>query len=294
MIDSALKKGPKFPKFIHPYPAFVEKIEYPKCFKISDFSLFDGESSLSSLEHVARFTTQCGDVNSDSHKLRLFNFPLTGSAFAWYINLQYICKALAHANPKDSKTRSAPEESTIKTSKVYTFDITKADAIFDQLLLAKIIKLRPGHNIPKVEELKGKTYCKYHDSNKHMTNNCVVFRDAIQSWINNGKLKFPEKKIGVDIDPFPTATLSMIDAHLPGVKGKRKVEFFPIWSVTKQNSRPRLKIDLFSNEPPQDLIGPAFIESMSSSSAEETNKSTILCSRYKADIVLAEPKEKPR
>ncbi|KAM1181346.1 hypothetical protein EV1_020015 [Malus domestica] len=28
MIDSAMKKGPKFPKFIHPYPAYVEK--FPK------------------------------------------------------------------------------------------------------------------------------------------------------------------------------------------------------------------------------------------------------------------------
>ncbi|XP_050117711.1 uncharacterized protein LOC126595470 [Malus sylvestris] len=87
MIDSALKKGPKFPKFIHPYPIFVEKFKYPRGFKILDFSLFAGESSLSSIEHVAWFTTQCGDVNSDFHKLRLFNFSLTGSAFTWYINL---------------------------------------------------------------------------------------------------------------------------------------------------------------------------------------------------------------
>ncbi|KAM2971646.1 hypothetical protein FF2_018437 [Malus domestica] len=87
MIDSTMKKGPKFPKFIHLYPAYVEKFEYPKGVKILDFSLFAGESSLSSLEHVARFTAQCGDVNSDFHKLRLFNFSLTGSTFAWYINL---------------------------------------------------------------------------------------------------------------------------------------------------------------------------------------------------------------
>ncbi|KAM1391092.1 hypothetical protein ACFX2I_018838 [Malus domestica] len=56
MIDSAMKKGPKFPKFIHLYPAYVEQFEYPKGFKIPDFSLFAGESSLFSLEHVARFT----------------------------------------------------------------------------------------------------------------------------------------------------------------------------------------------------------------------------------------------
>ncbi|KAM0976220.1 hypothetical protein ACFX2C_019160 [Malus domestica] len=82
-----MKKGPKFPKFIHPYPAYVEQFEYPRGFKILDFSLFAGESSLSSLKHVARFTAQCRDVNRDFHKLRLFNFSLTGSAFSWYINL---------------------------------------------------------------------------------------------------------------------------------------------------------------------------------------------------------------
>ncbi|KAM1596854.1 hypothetical protein ACFX1Z_031815 [Malus domestica] len=87
MIDSAIKKGLKFPKFIHPYPTYMEQFEYPRGFKIPDFSLFTEESSLSSLEHVAGFIAQCGDVNSDFHKLRLFNFSLTGSTFAWYINL---------------------------------------------------------------------------------------------------------------------------------------------------------------------------------------------------------------
>ena len=107
------------------------------------------------------------------------------------INKPYICKALAQINSKEAKTRFASEE-TMKTSKVYTFDITKANRIFDQLLLAKIIKLHPGHNILKAKELKNKTYCKYHNLNKHATNNCVVFYDAIQSWIDKGKLKFPK------------------------------------------------------------------------------------------------------
>ncbi|KAM0981963.1 hypothetical protein ACFX2A_015243 [Malus domestica] len=271
MIDLAMKKGPKFPKFIHPYPAYVEQFEYPRGFKIPD-------------------------VNSDFHKLRLFNLSLTGSAFAWYINLPpnsvqsweelvekfheqfyrpgmevsvsslarmaqasdespmdyltrfksarnwcrvplpevefvrlalngfdieykkkflgenfrdmyelaqhveqydyllreekiskapsrgtiyknptdsyasaececvsvdvaeividkpYVCKALTQIDSKEVKTRSAPKE-TMKTSKVYTFDITKADVIFDQLLSAKIIKLRPGIPFPRSTSL---------------------------------------------------------------------------------------------------------------------------------------------
>ncbi|XP_070677016.1 uncharacterized protein [Malus domestica] len=384
MIDSAMKKGLKFPKFIHPYPAYMETFEYPKGFKIPDFSIFAGESSLSSLEHVTRFTAQCGDINSDFHKLRLFNFSLTSFAFAWYINLPlnsiqsweelvekfhehfyrswmemsvsslvrmaqasdespmdyltrfksarnwcqvpllevefvkltmngldmeykkkflganfrdmyslaqhveqydyllreekiskslsrrtiyknptisyastegegfqyisvdaaeividkpYICKALTQINSKEAKTRSATEE-IAKTSKVYAFDITKAEAIFDQLLSAKIIRLWPGHNIPKAEELKGKTYYKYHNSTKHATNNCVIFRDDIQSWIDKGKLKFPEKRMTVDTDLFPSATIGMVDARLPKSKGKENVEFAPVQHILKRGSQP--------------------------------------------------------
>ncbi|KAM0970324.1 hypothetical protein PS1_018620 [Malus domestica] len=435
MIDSAMKKGPKFPKFIHPYPAYVETFGYPKGFKIPDFSLFTGESSLSSLEHVARFTAQCGDVNSDFHKLRLFNFSLTGSAFAWYINLPpnsvqnweglvekfheqfyrpgmemsvsslarmaqasdespmdyltrfksarnwcrvplpevefvrlalngldveykkkflganfrdmyelaqhveqydyllreekiskvptwgtiyknptvnyastedecvsvdaaeividkpYVCKALTQVDSREVKSRSATE-GTLKPSKVYTFDITKADVIFDQLLSARIIKLRPGHNIPKAEELKGKVYCKYHNSSKHTTNNCVVFRDNVQSWIDNGKLKFPEKKMSVDTDPFPTATVNMVDACLPKDKGKGKAEDVATQRFRNQNSRPRFMADFRSNKPPTALTGPAIVKPMVDYTTDEDSRTTVLCSKCRAKVG-SEPDEKP-
>ena len=45
------------------------------------------------------------------------------------IDKSYICKALAQINSKDAKTYSTSEE--IIKSKVYTFDIIKAVAIFD-------------------------------------------------------------------------------------------------------------------------------------------------------------------
>ncbi|KAM1304564.1 hypothetical protein ACFX2F_022211 [Malus domestica] len=110
-------------------------------------------------------------------------------------------------------------------------------------------------------------YCKYHNSTKHTTNNCVVFRDDIQSWIDKGKLKFLEKRMTVDADPFPSATVGMVDAHLPKRKWKRKAESVPLQHVPKKNSQPRLKIDLFSNEPPTKFSGPAVVESMSDFSA---------------------------
>ncbi|KAB2617461.1 hypothetical protein D8674_013330 [Pyrus ussuriensis x Pyrus communis] len=89
--------------------------------------------------------------------------------------------------------------------------------------------------------------------------------------------------MSVDIDLFPTATVSMVDAHLPRDKGKRKAEFVPMQFVLKQNSQPRLKINLFSNKPPQDL---------SDSSAEETDEPMVSCSQCKTSVVLTEPKEK--
>ncbi|KAM1140989.1 hypothetical protein ACFX19_041712 [Malus domestica] len=430
-----MKKGPKFPKFIHPYPAYMETFGYPKGFKIPDFSLFAGESSLSSLEHVARFTAQCGDVNSDFHKLRLFNFSLTGSAFAWYINLPpnsvqnweelvekfheqfyrpgmemsvsslarmaqasdespmdyltrfksarnwcrvplpkvefvrlalngldveyqkkflganfrdmyelaqhveqydyllreektsktptrgtiyknptvnyastedecvsvdaaeividkpYVCKALTQVDSREAKSRSATE-GTLKPSKVYTFDITKADAIFDQLLSARIIKLRPGHNIPKAEELKGKVYCKYHNSSKHTTNNCVVFRDNVQSWIDNGKLKFLEKRMSIDTDLFPTATVNMVDAYLPKDKGKGKAEVVETQRPRNQNFRPRFMADFRSNKPPTALTGPAIVKPMMDYSTDEDSGTAVLCRKCRAKVD-SELDEKP-
>ena len=49
----------------------------------------------------------------------------------------------------------------------------------------------------------------------------------------------------VDVDPFPSATVGMVDARLPKNKGKGKAELIPVQHISKYNSRPRLKIDLF-------------------------------------------------
>ncbi|KAM1033241.1 hypothetical protein TB2_036257 [Malus domestica] len=206
------------------------------------------------------------------------------------IDKPYVCKALTQVDSKEVKTRSATEE-TLKTSKVYTFDITKADAIFDQLLSARIIKLRPGHNIPKAEELKGKIYCKYHNSSKHTTNNCVVFRDNVQSWIDNGKLRFPEKKMSVDTDPFPTATVNMVDVCLLKDKGKGKAEVITNQRFLNQNSRPRFTVDFRSNKPSTALTGPVIVKPMTEYSTDEEGGSALLCSKCKANV-SAEPKEK--
>jgi hypothetical protein len=99
--------------------------------------------------------------------------------------------------------RSHPH-STQKEKVKFTFNITKCDKIFDELLKHGNIKL--SHIIPPVEELKGRIYCKWHGSFLHNTNDCAVFRRQIQSAINEGRLRF-QKEVRIDRPPVPATTL---------------------------------------------------------------------------------------
>ena len=86
----------------------------------------------------------------------------------------------------------------------FTFDVSKCDRIFDELL--RLGHLKITHVIPTFEELKQRAYCKFHNSSSHATNDCNVFRRQTQSAINEGRLAFPEMKI--DKAPFPESSIS--------------------------------------------------------------------------------------
>ena len=52
-----------------------------------EFVLFSGEEKKSTIEHIARFSVQCGEARSKDYlKLRLFAHSPTNSALPWYIN----------------------------------------------------------------------------------------------------------------------------------------------------------------------------------------------------------------
>jgi hypothetical protein len=94
--------------------------------------------------------------------------------------------------------------STQKEKVKFTFNITKCDKIFDELVKHGNIKL--SYIIPPVEELKGHIYYKWHDSFLHNTNDCDVFRRQIQSAINESRLRF-QKEVRIDRPPVPATTL---------------------------------------------------------------------------------------
>ena len=119
-----------------------------------------------------------------------------------------MCKALY--KPDNNNNTSAVKKQIFEVGKNYAFDITKADQIFDVLLADKVIRLSDGHKNPKAEDLKGKEYCKWQNSWRHSTNNCVVFHNIIQANVENGVLKFSDKTMGVDVNLF----LDVVGSHM--------------------------------------------------------------------------------
>ena len=105
----------------------------------------------------------------------------------------------------------------------FTFDVSKCDRIFDELLRSGNIKL--SHVIPPLEELKRHAYCKWHNIFSHATNNCNIFRRQIQSAVNEGRLVIHEVKD--DKTSFPVHTIDLDNVKVlirpeqaEGAKGK--------------------------------------------------------------------------
>jgi hypothetical protein len=71
-------------------------------------------------------------------------------------------------------------------AKGFDFDVSKVEQIFDLLLKEKQLKFLEGYKPPTAQELKGKSYCKWHDSFTHSTSNCKELRRHIQSAIEQG------------------------------------------------------------------------------------------------------------
>lgn len=113
----------------------------------------------------------------------------------------YSCPALKPSRGKEVVKTESRES--------YIFDISKAD----HLLKDKQIKLPEGHRIPSAEEIKNRQYCKWHNSFSHSTNNSMVFRNAVQQALKEGRFKLADKgtsDLQTDVDPFPTVPANVI------------------------------------------------------------------------------------
>ena len=82
-------KPVKKPIYRKPYPDWIDRVmPLPKGYKVPYFFTFLGDDDKSTMEHVSRFTAQCGEeIQNDYYKLQLFLLSLIRIAFTWYYSL---------------------------------------------------------------------------------------------------------------------------------------------------------------------------------------------------------------
>ncbi|CAL9012727.1 unnamed protein product [Prunus brigantina] len=274
MMEPEARRGER-PTYRKPYPACIDQIPLPPGFKVPSFTLFNGEDPhASSVEHIGRLFDGMlfGDLAELADKASKYEELLReeqqkrnsskGTYYKSPIHLVQIeseeeteyseegevavaemaklkhpisCKALTKP-PKDQKpphfTGGFVPNKPIQ-NKVYSFDLTKVDALFDEMLLQKAIET--PHRMPKPEEIKGRQYCRWHNSWNHSTNSCVVFRDVIQEGITAGRLKLAEKAPTVTTDPFPQPQVNMVNLNWP--EQKRTSVFDRIGTSSQDRAR---------------------------------------------------------
>jgi hypothetical protein len=92
-------------------------------------------------------------------------------------------------------------------TKGFDFDVSKVEQIFDLLSKEKKLKLPEGFKFPTVQELQGRSYCKWHHSFTHNTSGCKELRRQIQSAIEQGQLILGQNAMKVDTQPFPSVNM---------------------------------------------------------------------------------------
>lgn len=118
------------------------------------------------------------------------------------------CPKLQPNATKAISEAKAPQKNG--TSEEPMFDVSKADEIFDVLLKEGQLRLPRGQRLATAEEIKGRSYCKMHNSFTHTTAQCHHFKLEINKALRTGRLKFFQ--MGVDEEPFPSITTAMVQA----------------------------------------------------------------------------------
>ncbi|XP_057452397.1 uncharacterized protein LOC130744220 [Lotus japonicus] len=76
------------PHFASAFSEFVLKAELPRGWKVPKFTKFSGATRESTVEHIARYQIEAGDIaNNENLKMKYFPSSLTKNAFTWFTTL---------------------------------------------------------------------------------------------------------------------------------------------------------------------------------------------------------------
>src|SRR4051812_17628427 len=88
MANNGLSTGLRRPNYTSPISDYILQTELPRGTKVPKFTKFSGETNESTVEHIARYLTEAGDL-AGNEDLRIKYFPssLTKNAFIWFTTL---------------------------------------------------------------------------------------------------------------------------------------------------------------------------------------------------------------
>ncbi|WJX89442.1 hypothetical protein P8452_71441 [Trifolium repens] len=88
LAQNGLNIGMHRPHFVSALSEHVLQTELPRGWKIPKFTKFAGDTSESTVEHIARYLTEAGDLaNNENLRMKYFPNSLTKNAFTWFTTL---------------------------------------------------------------------------------------------------------------------------------------------------------------------------------------------------------------
>ncbi|KAK2456809.1 hypothetical protein QL285_004146 [Trifolium repens] len=88
LAQNGLNIGMHRPHFVSALSEYVLQTELPRGWKIPKFTKFAGDTSESTVEHIARYLTEAGGLaNNENLRMKYFPNSLTKNAFTWFTTL---------------------------------------------------------------------------------------------------------------------------------------------------------------------------------------------------------------
>jgi len=88
LAKNGFNMGLHRPNFVSALSEYVLETDLPRNTKIPKFTKFAGETNESTVEHIARYLMEAGDLaNNENLKMKYFSSSLTKNAFTWFTTL---------------------------------------------------------------------------------------------------------------------------------------------------------------------------------------------------------------
>lgn len=88
IVRNRINPGLQRPTYSSPLPDFILQTELPRGWKVPKFTKFAGDTRECTVEHVAKYQTEVGDIaNNEDLKFKYFPSSLTKNTFTWFTML---------------------------------------------------------------------------------------------------------------------------------------------------------------------------------------------------------------